>query len=369
MNANPTPLCPEVAELLKQLELKDGHVSFSRETFLVWRKRLRETAPGRRPQVKLELVASARRMLSVSVSGATEAIAQLLALAGEIARAAEARLALCRALTPIRLTAVELLFSLRGSWLLPRFRSTSSRAMKHCARFTPSFAEWFTDEVRHSLGAAGAGLAASSAPARTCSSPRPPARGKTLTAFLAVPRRAVPRRAGGRAARRDARALRLAAQGARQRRAEEPAAAARASSELARAQRARRRSRSASRCAPATPRRTERAADGEAAAAHPHHHARVALPLPDRRAARARRCARCRRSSWTRSTRWPATSAAPTSRSRWSGSRRSPARAPAAHRPVGHAEAARRARRASSPARPRRPCAAWCRWATCGRGS
>ena len=84
--------------------------------------------------------------------------------------------------------------------------------------------------------------------------------------------------------------------------------------------------------------------DDAAAAAHPGHDARVALhPAHERRRARAC-CAPSAPSSSTRSTRSCATSAAATSRSRSSGSRRWPRPPGPAHRPLGHAEAARRSR-------------------------
>ncbi len=140
-----------------------------------------------------------------------------------------------------------------------------------------------------------------------------------------LPRRAgwaVPAGAGRHAPGPDAGALRVAPQGAGQRRAEEPAAAARGAAD------------------PGA--RGGLLAPGAARAGAHRRHLRLRAGADDRAARRtsssprpsrststspptapAPRCARCTPSSWTRSTRWRATSAAATSRSPWSGSRRS----------------------------------------------
>jgi hypothetical protein len=83
MGIERTRLSSEVAELLSHLELKSGHVSFSRDTFLVWRRRMRSVPDARRFQLKVELLAVARRMCRHSVTGAAEAIAQLVALVND----------------------------------------------------------------------------------------------------------------------------------------------------------------------------------------------------------------------------------------------------------------------------------------------
>ena len=96
--------------------------------------------------------------------------------------------------------------------------------------------------------------------------------------------------------------------------------------------------RSARRCAPATPRRPSAREIAEAAAAHPHHHARVALPLLTVGGGPRDRCASVRDRDRRRDPRaGAATSAARTWRSRSSGSTRSCGGAAAAHRALGDA--------------------------------
>ena len=123
-----------------------------------------------------------------------------------------------------------------------------------------------------------------SPPARDTLIAAPTGSGKTLAAFLWSIDRLLAARRGRHARGPDRRRLRLAAEGARQRHPEEPRAAAR------RAPRARRRR---GRAAARDPRRGahrrhagERApGDGAPAAAHPHHHAGVALHPAHRREA------------------------------------------------------------------------------------
>ena len=121
----------------------------------------------------------------------------------------------------------------------------------------------------------------------------PTGSGKTLVGVPGRARPAAAARAGEPPRGPDVGRLRLAAQGARQRRAEEPARAARGQL----------RARGAREGLSPEPIRvqvrtgdtpaSERRADGPPAAAHPHHHARVALPVPHRRSGRARRCGTC----------------------------------------------------------------------------
>ena len=118
------------------------------------------------------------------------------------------------------------------------------------------------------------------------------------------------------------RALRLAAQGARGRRRAQPARAARRHRPGRRP--ARRGGPRADACCPHRRHAGERARALPARAGrHPHHHAGVALPAADLERARGLP-QRSTRSSSTRSTRSSRPSAAPTSRCRSSGSRRSP---------------------------------------------
>jgi hypothetical protein len=84
-------LSAEVSDLLRHLELRGGQVSFPRETFLTWRRRMRVIPEARRFQLKVELLAAARRMGRYSLSGAAEAIAQLVALVNDRARPAAKR--------------------------------------------------------------------------------------------------------------------------------------------------------------------------------------------------------------------------------------------------------------------------------------
>ncbi len=134
-----------------------------------------------------------------------------------------------------------------------------------------------------------------------------------------LPRPALPRGGGGPAGGPDRDPLRLAAQGALQRRAAQPGRAAR------RAGRGRgggrpARARDPHRGAHRRHARARAAADRAPPAARAGDHARVALHPAHRGVEPALARATCAPSSWTRSTRWRATSAARTWRCRSSGS-------------------------------------------------
>ena len=113
----------------------------------------------------------------------------------------------------------------------------------------------------------------------------PTGSGKTLAAFLICLDGLVRAARAGALARRNRSRLRLAAQGAQQRRPQEPRSAA-GGDRRAGAQRGVPLRRSAPRCAPATRPPGERQQMAPPPAAHPGHHARVALHPAHRREAR-----------------------------------------------------------------------------------
>ena len=108
MGMNQTLLSPEVSELLELLELRQGQVGFSSDTFRKWRKRLGGAVPARRPQLRMELIAVARRMLKYSSTGGTEAVAQLIVLANDLSAPARTQsLGAARRADPLATTLVD----------------------------------------------------------------------------------------------------------------------------------------------------------------------------------------------------------------------------------------------------------------------
>ncbi len=174
------------------------------------------------------------------------------------------------------------------SCLLPRRRSTSS-VRSRCTRRWSRFTRWCAPGSRRTLGeptepqVRGWPLIRER-PGRAHR--RAHRLGQDAHRLPRLPRPALPPRRRGHAAGRDRGALRVAAQGARQRRAEEPVRAARAAARARQARRPRA-ARGARAGAHRRHQRLRARADGEAAAAHSHHHARVALPVPHRRDAPA----------------------------------------------------------------------------------
>ena len=217
------------------------------------------------------------------------------------------------------------------------------------ALFHPAVRTWFERRFPGGPTEPQAAGGPRSPAARTCSSPRPPAR-EDLRRLPRVHRPAPPARRGGgrRAPRREVR-VRLAAQGARGRRREEPGRPWRRS--------ARSRASSGSscpairgRCGAATPRRRAAPGDAPPPAPHPRHHARVALPAPHLGGAAASSSAALESSSWTRSTRSRATSGAAHLATSSAGSGLCRVAPAPAHRPVAPPRTRSRTSRASSAA-------------------